>query len=152
MAKKRKKCSPLLLLCHCSDLPQWQGQPQWCLEARQGGILIAIITIHNDIHCSISSFLFITRSASPSMWPSMNNFSMIFIYLIFDHQVCVTLHETIHSSSPSRRVSPQSFYLYSRGKSSKKESVRYQHTLFIFWWFLISNQDFPRSKRKYVRR
>ena len=59
-------------------------------------------------------------------------FSIIFIYLIFDHQVCVTLHETIHSSSPSRRVSPQSLYLYSRGKSSKKESVRYQHTLFIF--------------------
>ena len=110
------------------------------------GYLIAIITIHDHIHRSISSFLLITRSSWPSMRQSMNNFqSSLSIWSLITR-----------SASPSMRpatapVLPEEWVLnlYSREENSKMESVHFQHTLYIsiwerynFWWSLTNNCNF----------
>ena len=148
--KKRNNCSPLLLWCHCSDLPQWQGQPQWCLEARQGGILIAIITIHNDIHRSITmTFLDFYWSSGPRC-PLCDHLWKIF-------QLSLSIWSLIiRSASPSMRPStapvlPEEWvlnlFIFIQGEKVVRRKVSIINTPFIFFddfWFLI--KTFPAAK------
>ena len=110
------------------------------------GYLIAIITIHDHIHRSISSFLLITRSSWPSMWPSMNNFqSSLSIWSLITRSASPSMRPSTAPVLPEEWV--LNLFIFIQGEKVVRRKVSIINTPFIFFddfWFLI--KTFPAAK------